>query len=217
MSATACAIEIPSEIEASPLYARGGYAIVPDLIPSAILADLKAEALATRSSGQRNALAYSDATEGRGGAPGRAFTSAHGGRVQWGIYSAPQLIAFLSEMCGLGVRPTGGGTFTYYEQLGDFLALHRDIVACDLAVITCLSETHATRGGGLLLYPDYATHPLSAARAAGPSAATPAPLGPGDSVILLGGIVPHEVAPMQPGHQRIVSVMCYRLTPTVRE
>jgi hypothetical protein len=212
MSRTLCAIEIPPEIEASPLYARGGFAIVPGLIAADVLADLTAEALAARPSGQRNAVAVSDGAEGRGGAPGRAFTSAHGGPLQWRIYSAPQLIAFLSQMSGLAATPTGGGSFTYYEQPGDFLALHRDIVACDLAIITCLSETRVAPGGGsLLLYPDHATQPLSTARAAGRSAATPAPLGPGDSAILLGGIVPHEVAPMQPGQQRIVSVMCYRL------
>jgi hypothetical protein len=111
----------------------------------------------------------------------------------------------------LAVAPTGGGTYTYYEQPGDFLALHRDIVRCDLAAITCLSEACATPGGGLLVYPRHATEPLSGARAAGRTAATRVPLGPGDTATLLGGIVPHEVTAMQAGQERIVSVMCYRL------
>lgn len=205
-------IDIPPEIVASPLYAAGGFAIIPGLLAADVLAELLAEALSARPTGQRNALAVSDRTEGRGGSPARAFTSAHGRALQWRLFSAPALIASLSQMCGLAVVPAGSGTYTYYQP-GDFLALHRDIVTCDLAAITCLSETGATTGcGGLLVYPGHATEPLSRARAAGRAAATPAPLGRGDTAALLGGIVPHEVSPMQPGQERIVSVMCYRIS-----
>jgi hypothetical protein len=207
--------DVPPEIAASPLYAAGGFAIIPDLFAADALADLMVEALSVRPTGQRNVLAVvSDGTEGRGGSPGRAFTSAHGREVQWRLFSAPALLASLSQLCGLA-EPTGGGTYTYYEQPGDFLALHRDIVTCDLALLTCLGETCATpSGGGLLVYPGHATEPLSSARAAGRSAAKPVLLGPGETVALLGGIVPHEVAPMQLGQSRIVSVMCYRLPVT---
>jgi hypothetical protein len=213
MPAHFCHIEIPPEIVASPLYAAGGFAIIPGLFPADVLAELLAEALSAKPTGQRNVLAVSDGTEGRGGSPARAFTSAHGCALQWRLFTAPALIASLSQMCGLAAVPAGSGTYTYYQQPGDFLALHRDIFSCDLAVITCLSETGATtRCGGLLVYPGHATEPLSRACAAGRAAATPAPLGRGDTVVLLGGIVPHEVSPMQPGQERIVSVMCYRIS-----
>jgi len=48
-------------------------------------------------------------------------------------------------------------------------------------------------------------------RAAGACAATPVPLDPGQTVALLGGIVPHEVTPMAADQERIVAVMCYRM------
>jgi hypothetical protein len=52
--------------------------------------------------------------------------------------------------------PTGGRTYTYYEQPGDFLALYREIVTCDLAVIACLVDTgKASAGGGLLVATNY--------------------------------------------------------------
>jgi hypothetical protein len=205
-------IEIPREIAASELYSSGGFVIIPDLLGAGGLAELIAEAYSARPGAQRNTLAVSDGTEGRGGAPGRAFTSAHGGAVQWRLFNAPALLASLRRICGIGAVPTGGGTYTYYEQPGDFLALHRDIVTCDLAVITCLADTaEASAGGGLLVYPEHIRQPLTSARAAGMGAATPVPLGRGETVALLGGIVPHEVAPMQPGKERIVSVMCYHL------
>jgi hypothetical protein len=56
---------------------------------------------------------------------------------------------------------------------------------------------------------------LSTARASGRSAGTSIPLDRGHTMILLGGIVPHEVAPASPGQERIVAINCYRaLTAT---
>jgi len=211
MAAHFCLIDIPPEIASSPLFDSGGFVLIPSLFTAEVLADLEAEALSVRSTGQRNELVVSDAAEGRGGSPARAFTSAHSRTLQWQIFASPALIASVSQMCGLPIVPTGGGSYTYYEQPGDFLALHRDIVRCDLALITCLSESGTGVGsGGLLVYPGHTMEPLSKTREAGRAAATPVPLARGDTVALLGGIVPHEVTPMQPGQERIVSVMCYR-------
>jgi hypothetical protein len=36
--------------------------------------------------------------------------------------------------CGVTVEPTGAGTFSYYEQADDFLALHRDVDSCDVTL-----------------------------------------------------------------------------------
>jgi hypothetical protein len=56
---------------------------------------------------------------------------------------------------------------------------------------------------------------LSTVRAAGRSAGTSVPLDRGHTMILLGGIVPHEVAPTSPGQERIVTINCFRaLTAT---
>jgi hypothetical protein len=212
MTASSFQLDITQEIAASPLYAAGGYAVIPGLFSEEALTGLTGEALSVRATGQRNELAVSDGTEGRGGSPARAFATAHGRETQWRLFSAPFLLATLSQKFGLAALPTGSGTYTYYEQAGDFLALHRDIVTCDLAVITCLRGTRtAANRGSLLVYPEFSAGPISWAHAAGRDAATPVPLGCGDTAFLLGGMVPHEVVPMQSGQERIVSVMCYRM------
>jgi hypothetical protein len=121
----------------------------------------------------------------------------------------------LAAVCGVAVSASGGGTYSYYEQAGDFLAIHRDVLACDIAVITSLTPcTMDCPAGELIVYPHSIREPLSTVRAAGRSAGTPVPLDRGHTIILLGGIVPHEVAPTSPGQERIVAINCYRaLTP----
>jgi hypothetical protein len=207
--------ELPGEITVSQLYASGGVLNIPGLVAADAVAELEAEALSARSAGRRNVLAVSDAAEGRGGNPDRAFTSAHARFVQWRLYSAPALVASLVRTCEIVATPTGGGTYSYYEQAGDFLGLHRDILTCDLTVITCLRDTGAATGvGALLVYSKHMNEPLARARAAGRAAATEVPIPRGETVALLGGAVPHEVTPMQPGQERIVSVMCFRIAVT---
>ena len=214
MTSVASIPEIPPEIRTSALFARGGFAVIRGLFREEDFRELVAEAVSARAKGRRNELALSEMPEERGGSPCRAFTSAPGRSVQWRLFSAPALLGWLRKVCDLWVQPTGGGSFTYYENAGDFLALHRDIITCDLAVITCLKETApANPGGGLLLYPKHVMASLSSVRMAGRAAATPAPLRYGDTIVLLGGIVPHEVMPTEPQQERIVSVMCYRVLP----
>jgi hypothetical protein len=109
------------------------------------------------------------------------------------------------------VSPTGGGTYSYYEQAGDFLAVHRDVLQCDIAVITSLTRCEtAGSTGELVVYPEFIREPLSAVRAAGRGAGTSVPLDRGQTIILMGGIVPHEVAPTCAGQERIVAINCYR-------
>jgi hypothetical protein len=207
--------ELPIEITASRIYSNGGILNISGLIADGAVDELETEALSARSVGRRNALAVSDAAEGRGGNPDRAFTSAHAREMHWQLFSAPALVASLSRKCGLAATPTGGGSYSYYEQAGDFLGLHRDIVTCDLTLITCLRETGAGAGrGALLVYSRHMTEPLARARAAGRAAATQAAIGRGETVALLGGVVPHEVTAMHPGQERIISVMCYRIAVT---
>ena len=121
------------------------------------------------------------------------------------------MVAALSRICGVEVALIGGGTYSYYENAGDFLALHRDVVKCDVAVITCLSlRVPDLSAGGMHVYPEYIREPLSRVRAAGRDAGRAAPLARGETIVLFGGILPHEVIPMAAGQERIVSVMCYR-------
>jgi len=185
---------------------------MPELLVDESIVALCTEAATLRATGQRNVLVNSAAADARGGEPARAFTIAHGGSVQWTVFNSPALVESLGRICGLATFPAGGGSYSYYEETGDFLSLHRDVEVCDLTVITCLKESGARPGDGLLLvYPQHATGPLSAARDAGREAATEVHIGCWESVALLGGVVPHEVTAMQPGQERIVSVMCYRI------
>jgi hypothetical protein len=118
----------------------------------------------------------------------------------------------LAGVCGLSVSPAGSGTYSYYEETGDFLAVHRDVLQCDITVITSLTGCVMSRTAGeLVVYPDLIREPLSTVRAAGRSAGLSVPLDRGHSVFLLGGIVPHEVAPACPGQERIVAINCYRV------
>jgi len=184
----------------------------PDLLSVESLAELEADARFVRGGGRRNELAISEALQERGGNPARAFLSAGASYVQWRLFSAPALVQLIARRCGLSIEPTGGGTYTYYEQAGDFLALHRDILSCDLTVLTCLLNTGGETGGGrLLVYPQHIKEPLARTRAAGREAGIPVQLERGMSMALLGGWVPHEVTAMQSNQERVVSIMCYRI------
>lgn len=203
--------ELPKNIEASSIYRAGGYLILHDLLSSAETADLHADAEKVRAVGTRCLLEHSDGAEERGGNPARAFRLAPGSQRQWDVLSSALLLHKLSQIVGATVAPLGGGSFIYYEAPGDFLALHRDIVTCDLALITALNEPAPEQSsGGLLVYPEFIARRLSMARKAGRQAATAVRLQQGETVLLLGGVVPHEVAPMFGNQERVVSVMCYR-------
>lgn len=205
-------MELPNSLLRSQLMRAGGYLVMDGLISEETKDALLAEASSKRTISERGAVAKSDGTEGRGGCPARAFRSASGGPLHWQIYGCEEISLLLSQLCGLPVEPLGGGTYSYYELGGDFLALHRDVVACDLATITCLSQTGDPHAAGqLMVYSSYVHEPLSVVRAAGLRAATPVPLTPRQTVALLGGIVPHEVTPMAADQERIVAVMCYRM------
>jgi hypothetical protein len=117
-------------------------------------------------------------------------------------------------MVGHDLAPTGQvGSYSYYLRAGDHLALHRDVVGCDLAVITCLCDTGggAGPGGTLLLYPGRNLETLGVIRATPEQGAIAVSLSPGHSLVLLGGIVPHSVSPVTEGQRRVVSLLCFQL------
>jgi len=203
---------VPKSLAASRIWTHGGYLAVSGLIASGFLEALKAEAEPARRAGQRAIVPVSDSTEGRGGSPARAFRSSPGGEVHWALHGSPQLADALGQLCGVAMRSTGGGTYSFYEQEGDFLALHRDVVSCDIALITCLTQRHSEQpAGGLLVYPGRHCQGLSQVRAAGNAMGVSVSLLPGDTAILLGGLVPHEVTPVTAGQERVVAINCYRL------
>jgi hypothetical protein len=209
----------PKEILQSRLFAQGGYLVVNGLFGEETLQALWAEADRVRVKGVRGCVPDSDATEGRGGTPGRAYRLATGGELHWGLHGCRQMADTLCRLCGVTVSSTGGGTYSYYEQAGDFLALHRDVLQCDIAVITSLTHSIVDGSTGeLTVYPEFIHESLSTVRRAGRSSSTSVPLDRGQTAILLGGIVPHEVVPTCAGQDRIVAVNCYRVqTSDVRD
>jgi hypothetical protein len=201
---------IPPSLARSPLLAAGGYQVFDNLLDATTLRELREEAGRRVRGATVTHVAQSDGTEGRGGSPARCFFQAEGGETQDKFYRLPELAALLSSLCGSSVVTTGvRGTFSYYAKPGHHLALHRDIVTCDVAVLTCV---YASASGyrGLYAYPRRWQEPLSSIRATPGQGMAPIELCAGQTVVLLGGIVPHVVLPLAAGQVRIMSVLCYR-------
>lgn len=210
---------VPDIIQRSPLYLRGGFVLIDSLLERSNLAQLQRESLALGSQAVENMMLETDESTleinfGRGGSPARKFLSTQGGTVQDAFYHSSRLKTMLETLSQASIKPTGArGTYSYYARTGDFLALHRDIVQCDLTLITCLFDQTKSLadslGGVLRLYPNSNLKPLSSITAQ--SSSQDLRLKVGQSIVLLGGIVPHEVLPTNAGQIRIVSVLCFEI------
>ncbi len=196
----------------APLVAAGGRVVLGNLVAPELLRQLAAECDGARPHAQEQHQAKEIAGGHRSGRPARRLLSAEGGPVQTAFYHDPRLADALSRLCGRGVRPTGAvGSYSYYERRGDFLGLHRDIPGCDAALITCLRrDSGGDSGGALRLYPHAFRDPLaSIVRRRAPH--VDLNLRVGQSVLLLGGWIPHEVLPAAAGHLRHISLLCFSL------
>jgi len=191
------------------IFDRGGFVVVEGLFNPSLLAALQADARERRASAKRAIHAGPNEEEWRGGQPPRALWSNSAGPIEYEVFGSPAAADALSQICGLPIQVSGSGSYSYYCEPGDFLALHRDIVRCDIATITCLQDDGPPQRGGLCVYPGYIGKPLSALRRDKP-AGLALPCAPGQTVILAGGVLPHEVTPATPGQQRTVALACYR-------
>jgi hypothetical protein len=202
------------EMIESAFLARGGCVVLQGLFGVDALNALRQEAVEVGRRADRALSDGSGAEDWRGGDPARAYWAAPGGRVQWTLLSDSRMASTLSEVCGLRIQITGAASYSYYTETGDFLAVHRDVVRCDLALLTCLDEQASPQGarGALRLYPAYVQQPLSSLRAEKNRSGVDVPLAVGESALLVGGIVPHEVTPMAAGQRRTMSVSCFRLS-----
>jgi hypothetical protein len=207
-------LDIPHTLQRSRLMQRGGYEVLPALFEGSWYDALTSEALRAVSRAEETWVRHSDHEEGRGGNPARRFLTVAGGAVQTALYQSGVMQDLLSSLTGLPVRPTGeGGTFTYYVRPGDFLSIHRDILTCDVAVITCLFDNGRSHAGGkLCLYPDRLHDPLSAIRKQPIRGARAFRLEARQTLVLFGGVVPHCVLPVTSDQKRVVSVLCYQVT-----
>ena len=205
---------IPKHISESPLFRQGGYGVYDSLLSPTHMNALLKEAIRQLPSSTESSTRRSCAEEWRGGNPVRRFLSAPAGAVQDEFYLNRETEAFLETLLHCKPRPTGlRGTFTYYARPGDFIGIHRDVDACDLAVITCLSDSppadEKSNAGKMVFYPDRIDEPNSGLRRDPANGARLYRLLRGQTAILLGGVIPHAVLPVAPAQVRIVSVLCY--------
>ena len=205
-------LTIPKRILRADLMGRGGFMVVPSLFAPEAITSLRHEAEIQQSQAQDVCVPRSDTQQIRGGNPARKFLSAPGGGVQRALYDSLELQQAIAAIVGLPIVPSGaGGTFSYYCRPRDFLAIHRDIVSCDVALITCLEETGVRDSGGkLCLYPQRIWEPLGSLRRTPVRGVVPLRLQPAETAILLGGVVPHCTLPVRGGQRRVVSLLCYR-------
>jgi hypothetical protein len=206
---------LPPRLAHSAL-ARGGGALVARLLTAESLAALQAEATACRAHAEAYRVDQDDGEEHRGGNPDRWLDSALGGPRLRAIYGSPVIADLLARVTALSWAPSGGdGTYSYYCREGHHLGIHRDVAECDLALILCVSDRYSDDpglAGMLCLYPGRTAEPLSAIRAHPGHGARHLRVRPGEATILLGGIVPHRVVPIGPGHARVVAPLCFRAT-----
>lgn len=198
---------------AGPVGRAGGIAVF-DGVPDPHICQLLAlEARAAYPTSTRQVLDRGNGAVGRGGSPRRALHTAPGGRVQDAVYAAPSLHAFLGRWCGTRIVPSGNrGSYSYYAQPGDFLDLHLDVDSCDVTLITILHDDtpgHAA-AGGLAVYPHRFAMPLDHIRAEPDDGVHVVKARPAHSIVLLGGLVPHRVVPLDGSGQRIISALCFR-------
>jgi hypothetical protein len=173
------------------------------------------EAAACHANAQLARVAEHDGEEHRGGTPDRWFEVAAGGRRLETFLHAASTRSVLRRLTGLDWVPTAAdGSYSYYRREGYYLGLHRDVEECDLTVITCIHDSRAGSGGRegvLILYPSRVNEPLSAIRAEPDRDSVAFRVAPGESLVLLGGLVPHRLHPVGRNHVRIVAPLCYQL------
>jgi hypothetical protein len=193
----------------STLLKRGGCVFIDNMLQPDLLTSLCAEANERLDEAKHTVWPGSMQVDWRGGDPARSYAGANGGPTQMSIFASPDLAKQLSEICGLHLQMAGAGSFSYYEP-GDFLALHRDILNCDITLLTCLRDTATGTSDrrGLRIYPAYARMPLTQLRSEDNPSYIDVYLDRGQTAVLLGGIVPHEVLPMGATQHRTVSVVC---------
>jgi hypothetical protein len=197
----------------SPLLARGGYAVYENVFTRTALDALVLEARERYWAGDEQVTAVAAGDVGRGGHPTRKLVYSGGGEVQNDLYAAPALVRFLERICGARVRPTGErGGFLYYTRRGDHIGLHLDVDKCELVVLTMLQDHSppGTTGGSYVIFPDHVGAAIPNVReAAQQGAGLRVKLRPGQSLVMLGGLVPHLVRPVDAQQARITSALCF--------
>ncbi len=195
----------------APLIEAGGICIFENFLSPSWFKALRQEGLDKRTDALEQKKDQQDLKEWRGGNPSRFLVNADGGDILNRIYADGGLGDRLSKIIGNPVRPTGNhGSYSYYDRPGHYLGLHRDIPNCDITYICCLDRSESKPSSGALrLY-----HKSFKSKLEDIDSSTPhidIDMRQGQSVLLLGGYIPHEVLPAAPGFSRTISVMCFKV------
>lgn len=200
---------VRARLARSPLVRNGGL-LRTRILGAAQLASLVQDAW---SSHAQAAESRQDVPSDERGDPDRWLESAPGGAALQDYAASEAVLDRLVRATGVPWEPAGPGSWSYYRSEGHHLGLHRDLSVCDLAVITCVIDQDAPAAGGTLrVWPTRARDPLDDVRR-DPRGSVDVRLRAGESVILLGGVVPHCVTPLAPGHLRVVAPLCYQALP----
>lgn len=200
-------------VGASPLLARGGVELYCGLFDRAALGRMLDEAT---SQPARLDVVDPDAVDDeqvRGGRPGRRIRSVPGGPLQQALFAAPRLAAFIAGEVGAPVRPCGAqASYSIYLGDGSHLGIHRDVIGCDAALVTCLHDDAPRDDDGALdVWFDDALTSLGMLRAEPDARRTRIALGPAETMLIHGGVLPHRVPPLHAPRARIVSLMCFEI------
>ncbi len=123
------------------------------------------------------------------------------------LYLAPVLCELLAELTSMSWRPSGtDGSYSYYETPGHHLGVHRDVAECDLAVITCVERWGSVPP--LQIYPNDLRTPIGEVDLTGGDIVE-VDLRAGESLVLLGGVVPHRLPPLVGAGGRTVAPLCF--------
>ena len=208
-----CELERECErVGTSPLFETGGLRIYDGLIDAVTREVLLDEAI-SRPARFDCQPAGVDREQVRGGEPARSVFCVEGGLVQDALFLAPSLWRFIAEQVQAEVRACGvRGTYSMYLGAGAHLGLHRDVRGCDLALITCLHDTHPDGDAGAMeIWPDDLTTPLGELRLAHGGSRQRVKLFPGQTLLFHGGVVPHRITLLHRNRERIVSIMCFEM------
>ena len=201
-----------ARLRGSALLQAGGYGIYRGLVEPGWLAAMLAEAM----SGEKRidqVVDAADVEQVRGGAPAREVVCVEGGPVQDELFASAPLQQFVANQVGLPLQPCGArASYSIYTGPQSHLDIHRDVSGCDIALVTCLRDSHPFAGDGAVdLWLDDLTTPLSEIRSYTEHGRSRLALAPGDSMLIHGGLIPHRIPKPGINRMRVVSLMCFEI------